>query len=480
MVLTATDGKPPIRRRTRRNPKPLFKPDVSRQLDVVHGSPELQVGSDHLARGVREIIEQLDTSELEAQYSSLGRHGFHPRCTLAVWVYASLVGLHESTKLALALQTDAALRLLSGGHDISAGTLRRFRLKNRAFFEAAIAQTVVLADERGMLHPEQLGVDSVRLRAHASTSAVRTLVRSRKRLADLAVVELGGLSEDDRARHETKLEKHRHAVARCEADGRTNFVVTNPSAGLIKFPDGGSAPGHRITVVAAGVQERLVVTVLMDADGHDFGKTSSSLLKVRALFERLRIRNAQGLQVALDAGYWSEVDLQFAADNSDWVDVLIAERSDDRPGVFGRSKFVERDDGTIHCPAGREMRGPYSDGKGRGQRYEGQDCGTCPLKARCTPAATRCLVIRRDYDKLRNRMRERMARPDARARYNKRIATVEPVFSNLQATMKYRRATTRHERGIAAEILLKLLAHNISRLIARRALSRVRVVVNVF
>ena len=54
-------------------------------------------------------------------------------------LYGSLTGLHESTKLAAALETDAALRLLSGGHAISAGTLRRFRNTNRAFFEDAIA-----------------------------------------------------------------------------------------------------------------------------------------------------------------------------------------------------------------------------------------------------------------------------------------------------------------------------------------------------
>ena len=152
---------------------------------------------------------------------------------------------------------------------------------------------------------DELGVDSVRLRAHASTSEARTLVRSRKRLAELLATALDQLSPDERARHEAKVSKHEQAIARCEAEGRTNFVVTSPSAGLLKFPDGASAPGHRVTVVAAGVRERLILNVLMDADSHDFGK-AAVLLKTRALLDRLGISSDAGLQAALDAGYLGE------------------------------------------------------------------------------------------------------------------------------------------------------------------------------
>ena len=222
---------PPVRRRVRRDPKPHFRPDVSRQLDAVRGCPEVQVPEDHLARAVRRLVELFDTSLLEENYSSLGRHGFHPRQVLAVWLYGSMTGTHESTKLAAAMETDAALRLLSGGHAISAGTLRRFRQRNRAFFEDAIAQTVRMAHDLGLLRRDQLGVDSVRLRAHAATSAARTLVRSRKRLAELLDMALEPLSDDERARHEGKIAKHRDAIARCEAEGRTNLVITNPEPG---------------------------------------------------------------------------------------------------------------------------------------------------------------------------------------------------------------------------------------------------------
>jgi hypothetical protein len=67
-------------------------------------------------------------------------------------------------------------------------------------------------------------------------------------------------------------------------------------------------------------------------------------------------------------------------------------------------------------------------------------------------------------------MLERMAQPDAPARYARRMATVEPVFASLEHDMGFRRLSSRFTRTIGAEVLLKLLAHNISRLLARTKL----------
>jgi transposase len=112
------------------------------------------------------IVAELDVSAAEARYSSLGRHGYAPRHLLAVWVYASLVGMHYASVLARALKTDAALRLLAGGYEISPQTLRRFRQHSQPLFHAALEQTVRMAVTRGLLREDELAVDSMRLRAH--------------------------------------------------------------------------------------------------------------------------------------------------------------------------------------------------------------------------------------------------------------------------------------------------------------------------
>jgi transposase len=462
-VALTMDGEPSKRRRTRRDPRPRFKADRTRQLDAVHGCPELQVPADHLARRVKEVVEKFDLSAIEEQYSSLGRHGYRPSNVMAVWVYASLIGVHKSTKLAEALETDAALRLLSGGYAFSSPTLRRFRRKGEALFKQAIEHCVRLAFDDGLLKPEELAVDSVRLRAEASFQAVRTLERSKQRVKELAEKKATAAGEE-LARIEEKLRKHETAIQKCEAAGRTNMVLTNERAGLMKFPNAGGVPGHRVTVTAAGVKERLVVSVLIDADTQDAGKLGPSLEQTRELFKRIGATGGR-MQAAADAGYWTRPDLEFARANRAWVDVLIAEAStaEENGKFFTRPDFSIDADGNATCPAGRLMR---KQGQGERVKYIGVGCGDCALKSKCTDSSVRMFTVRPDYERLREAMQLRMAQPDAQSRYHKRLATVEPVFSNIEHVMGFRRVSSRHSETVVAEVLLKILAHNVSRLLA--------------
>jgi transposase len=462
----------PIRRRTRRDPKPRFKPDITGQLDIVLGCPALQVPEDHLARAVQKMVARFDLSKVEAKYSSLGRRGYAPANVLAIWVYASLVGIHHATKLARALKTDAALRLLSGGYPISRSTLNDFRQQHGTLFAELIEQTVAMAQSEGLLHLDDLAADSMRLRAHASTKAVRTLSRAKKRLQELASVDECALSSEERAKHCAKLEKHTRAVAECEKRGRTSILTTNPSAVLMKFPDGAGLPGHRVSTMAAGMRARLIVGVLVTADTNDYGMLESVVGETRRLLARVGVSDDAKLQVAADAGYCAQADLAFAERVRDRTDILIDGTRESAAGgrFFGRERFTIHADGSATCPAGRRMDGPIRHSEGRTQ-WTGVGCTDCSLRARCTDGKYRSFTANLELDRLRAAMSARMAAADGKQRYNRRIATVEPVFSNIESTMGYRRASSRWESTVIAEVMLKVLAHNVSRLLAAKQLS---------
>ena len=125
------------------------------------------------------------------------------------------------------------------------------------------------------------------------------------------------------------------------------------------------------------------------------------------------------------------------------------------------------------------MKGPRKAAYGR-VVWDGVGCSACPLKSKCTTGKMRQLTAHLELERLRSEMRERFAADAAKHRYDKRIAIVEPVFSNIESTMKYRRATTRHADSIRAEILLKVIAHNVSRLIHRTRVIRVDVFLEQF
>jgi transposase len=451
------------RKSPRRDPDPHFLPDTSRQLDAVLGCPALTVPGEHLAWAVLKVVERLDTSAVEAKYSSLGRRGYHPKSTLAIWVYASLVGLHHSTKVARAIETDAAFRLLGRGGKHSGATLRRFRKDNAELFTAAIEQTVALARADGRIDERDLAADSVRLRAHASTKAVRTRKRSMERLRELAAVALDQLDSEGRAAHQAKVRKHAEALALCDERDTSSVVLTSPSAALMKFPSGAGLPGHRATVIASGQASRFVVGVLIDADTNDYGKLESAVAETRRVLERAGLPPEAQLQIAADAGYWSEADLIFAAEADD-VDVLIADpRAEPATTLrfFGRDRFTIHDDRTATCPAGRTMYGPYDDVTAGRTKWLGDGCEACPLRSQCTDGRRRTLTASTAAEAMRVRLKAH----GARARYNRRMATVEPVFSSLEDAMGYRRVSTRHEGAVRGEILLKILAYNVSRLI---------------
>lgn len=485
MVLSSPDKTREVRRRTRRDPKPRFKADTSRQLDGIRGCPELLLAGDHPARAVEQFVEQLDLSAIEAQYSSLGRRGHQPKRVLAVWLYASQVGLHHATKAARACETDAALLYLSGGHAISAGTLKRFRLQNRELFERLLGETVRMAHAAGLISVDELATDSMKLRAHASLDNVGTLKRSRERLSELNRVDSSSFSPAKAKAHAAKLAKHQSIIDQCEASNRKSIVKNNPDAALMKFPNGAGLPGHRITATAAGASERIVVSVLVDNASADDGKLGPAITRAREVLVAAGV-GVDGLQVAADAGYFSDKDLRFAATNRHWVDVLIAEGpanvgepvAQGRKGYFDRSRFTILSDGSAECPAGRAMTPPRLMSDGR-TTWMGVGCQNCDLKPQCTPRHRRALTAQLEMESARNAMRERLKQPGGRERYNQRIATIEPVFASIADQMAYRRASSRHPSTIVAEVLLKIVAHNLARIAAAGALACVKIPVEI-
>lgn len=444
---------------------------------------ETLVPKDHLARKVWAVIETVDTTSLEGRQHRRRRPPYHPRWLLALWVFASLTGLHSAEGLARALATDAALRWLAAGYKVSAPTLKRFRQKGFELFALANEQVLRAAHELGALDCSELAVDSLRLRADASTAAVRTTARSEQRLAELKSHDVSMESEAVQAQHSAKVAKHEAALAALATENRTNIVMTAPGAGLLKFPSGASAPGYRVTATAAGRSRRYICHVFLTADNCDYGLLERAVVGTREVLDRLEARPRQ-LTISADAGYHSEADLRFASENRDWADILIRERSATRrarpskPTLFTREDFDFRADNTVVCPDGRQMVGPSIRASGE-WTWRGDSCRTCAKKPMCTKSkGNRVVTLRPEFERARAEMRARMTQPDAAAKYGGRMAIIEPVFANISDAMAFSRCSSRHPSTVSAEILLKVLSHNVSRLLREPSLRTAWLVVS--
>jgi hypothetical protein len=259
----------------------------------------------------------------------------------------------------------------------------------------------------------------------------------------------------------------------CTQAQAASVVLTSPAAALMQFPGDVYLPGHRLTVTASGSQSRIVVGVLINAAANDMGLLQEALLQARHMLHTVGLPLVVRLQAAADSGYWSQRDLAFATAHTGWVDMLLKPKAPfSKLGkhYFGRQDFELRSPQEVLCPADKLMLGPRRD-KARGVHlYKGEDCQHCPLHSACTPSKQRHLAINWEYERLQASMRERMSQPGAQTRYHQRMATVEPVFSYLEDTMGFRRVSSRVPETVSAELLLKLLAYNVSRLLTRSRL----------
>jgi transposase len=462
-----------VRTRVPKDPTPRFKEADAEALKVADAC----VPADHLARKLTKLIEKMDVSALESRYSALGQHGYRPRWLLGVWLYASLRSVHHTTKVEQALQTDMAYRLLSGGHVISRPVLNRFRQHGGDFFAAALQLTVRWAFENGMIDANAVAVDSMRLKAHGGRHAVRTLKHSEEKLKELRKKDVSKLSAAEKLEHEAAVERNESVVKHCEEKGVKTFLTTNPLAALIQFPGNGFYPGHRLTVASCGASSRIALGILVSAAPNDIGQLGPIVQRARRALTEAGLPNDVTVQAAADKGYFTRVDLAFARDHREWLDVLIPEMPDMGP-LQGKNKdFVSRSEFKLNsrddvlCPSGAPMERTGFNSRDEADVYKGVGCDGCALKRRCTTAGRRTFTVNWQYEEDRSSMRARMATQGAAERYSKRIATIEPVFSSLEDVMGFRRASSRFAQTIHAEVLLKLLAHNVSRLLSGKGFS---------
>jgi transposase len=207
----------------------------------------------------------------------------------------------------------------------------------------------------------------------------------------------------------------------------------------------------------------------------DVGHLPELAARVRALREAAGLPEAEPTTVSADAGYFSGDN---AAEDGAGLDLLIAAGRDDparagsTTGVYPGDCFgydAARD--VWVCPAGellvRQMATPGARGRPSKHRYlaDPADCAACPLRARCLkPGEVRRLLVAQRC-RAAGAMRFKLRQPDARRRYARRKAIVEPVFGQLKENRGFAALSLRGLALATGEYLLACLAHNLGKLL---------------
>jgi transposase len=485
-----------------------YAPDVHAVVRL-----EAALPPDHPVHVFLDLVRSIDLGHFVIPPGPKGEKPYHPHALFGVLAWGYLHGVRSSRKLARLARQEATFVYLAGGGAPNHRTLARFRRDNAAAFVAVFQETVVLALRLGLARLGHVALDGTKLRANTSKHQALSYGRMRQREAQLReeITRLAEQAEaqdaqedqeygadsdghsvaEELALREARLAKIRALRERPEAEERAEQGLAADQAPAIaaqgqrSFADGDARMmllkrGEYAYAYNAQAAVDAADGVIVAADPTNVAPDEEHL---PGLVQQLRrVRAVAGLPdetpttVSADAGYFSHAN---AAEDGSGIDPLIAAGRDDpatRPvaagaGFSNEAFGYDAAADVWVCPTGqplaRQVTPSGAPGRPVKNRYHADPaaCAACPLRLRCLPAGAehRVLVVHRGRGA--GALRLKFRQPDARRRYARRKAIVEPVVGPVKADRGFTLLSRRGRARARAEYLRACLAHNRGKLL---------------
>ncbi|MGZ9056259.1 transposase [Methylomagnum sp.] len=431
----------------------LFPPSVDEWLPT-----------DHLARFIVEVIEQLDLSRLTQGYARRGSKAHHPAVLLALLVYGCATGVFSSRRIERATYDPVAFRYLAANTHPDHDTLAHFRKRFLPELEGLFVQALSIARAMKLLRLGHINLDGSKARANASKHKALShghIAKLEARLREEVQALLAQAEAADRAtppdgldlpaelaRREARLKVLAEAKAGIEARAKARFEA-EPQEHEAKVArraaqrQAGKRPrGKEPQAPEAGPRDRDQVNL---TDGE------SRIMPVPGGgFEQ-----AHNVQAAVDAGTMLVLAVGVTRRTNDkrqaepMLDAVAA-----LPEALGRVDSAGMDNGyfsAANVKAGLARRIEPLIALGREARH-------LPLDERFGPGAPEP-----ETDDPVARMAWRLKTKAGRALYATRKATVEPVSGIIKHVMGFRQFSLRGLAAVAGEWTPATLAFNLKR-----------------
>jgi transposase len=123
---------------------------------------------DDLAHFVIAAAERVSMSAFKINDRNSGKPQYYPPMMLALLVYAYANGLFSSRRIERATYRDLGFRFVTANTHPDHDTIAVFRRQNRAAFEAAFLDILLMARQAGLLRVGTVSVDGAKIDANAS------------------------------------------------------------------------------------------------------------------------------------------------------------------------------------------------------------------------------------------------------------------------------------------------------------------------
>lgn len=181
-----------------------FKTSNRNQAFLLPPSIQDWLPKEHLARFIVEIVEQLDLSKIESQYSGKGKEAYDPQVMLSLIFYGYATGVFSSRKIERATYDSVAFRYISANTHPDHDTIATFRKRFLKELSKLFVQILSIAQEMGVLKVGKVSLDGTKVKANASKHKALSyahVIKLQKQLEDEVAILLKKAqtvdSEDD-------------------------------------------------------------------------------------------------------------------------------------------------------------------------------------------------------------------------------------------------------------------------------------------
>ena len=167
--------------------KPPFKPspvELDQRLLFPSNIFDL-LSKDHECYLYEDIFQQLDTSELESNYSELGQRAYHPKLIVSILIYAYSRGVFSSREIERRCHEDLSFMYIAKMNCPNFRVLSDFRKDHAEFFHDCFKQTVKLAMELKLASLGHISLDGSKFKANSSKHKAMSYKRLKEKEQEL-------------------------------------------------------------------------------------------------------------------------------------------------------------------------------------------------------------------------------------------------------------------------------------------------------
>ncbi|HEX3656371.1 MAG TPA: IS1182 family transposase [Pirellulales bacterium] len=484
----------------------------------------------HTVRLLDEILGRIDWSLWESHYNGrLGQPPIHPRVLAGALLYGLLMRIRSSRALEDAVRVRIDFRWLVEGRTIDHTTLSEFRRCHAEALQNLFVQIGLIARGLGFLSLERLAFDGTRVRANNRRSGTRSEADLHRMQAELkqkfVELEARAAAEDDRddetfggdsvpelpaeltdvRRRLAEVDAALAELERVKQSGETvpsRLPLTDPQSRVTPNKDGGFAPNYTplATVdVASGLivsadviamtneEQHLVPAILDVQEQFSLSVPPPEMLSDGMMCSGANLAALEELGVTL----YSPIETPDPANPAlrddprqpvppeQWERLprqIVRPRGGEKQPQLTKAAFVyDEEEGGYWCPQGQKLvhRQTTSERTPGGQvvraRYvaDAAACAECPLRHLCLQAGAKQRQISRDqHESHRQRHAQRMATPEAQAKYAQRRHPGERPFAMIKHHFGARRFLLRGLRQVTTEWRWLATAFNLQRLMS--------------